>query len=311
MKNADINGGVRDSASYITGAGIGVLNMSGNAELAIQLDGSNTVSASTGVHVYANSGAASLTITGSGSLNISGSSSGILVQSNSGDATLTIQNADVEAAGTISAGNGVNVRSNSSSNASLTVNGGSLTASGSLGILYDSSGSDTVPNTTALTISNSALVDARGGGIGAGSTTNLQPVSPSGNGIVFNGDKGTVYGSVTLQENLTIGEDESLTLDDGASLDANGHNVIVDGGTIDDSLKNSLGDSVKYTPTITTTSPLSNGTMGTYYEQTLAADGTTPITWSVSNGDLPAGLSLKGNTISGTPATAGTLYTLP
>ncbi len=306
LKNAYINGGVRDSASYITGAGIGVLNMSGNAELAIQLDGSNTVSASTGVHVYANSGAASLTITGSGSLNISGSSSGILVQSNSGDATLTIQNADVEAAGTISAGNGVNVRSNSSSNASLTVNGGSLTASGSLGILYDSSGSDTVPNTTALTISNSALVDARGGGIGAGSTTNLQPVSPSGNGIVFNGDKGTVYGSVTLQENLTIGEDESLTLDDGASLDANGHNVIVDGGTIDDSLKNSLGDSVKYTPTITTTSPLSNGTMGTYYEQTLAADGTTPITWSVSNGDLPAGLSLKGNTISGTPATAGT-----
>lgn len=35
LKNAYINGGVRDSASYITGAGIGVLNMSGNAELAI------------------------------------------------------------------------------------------------------------------------------------------------------------------------------------------------------------------------------------------------------------------------------------
>lgn len=78
---------MRDSASYITGAGIGVLNMSGNAELAIQLDGSNTVSASTGVHVYANSGTARLTISGDGSLTASGTvNSGIMVQSNSGDA---------------------------------------------------------------------------------------------------------------------------------------------------------------------------------------------------------------------------------
>lgn len=48
-----------------------------------------------------------------------------------------------------------------------------------------------------------------------------------------------MYGDVTLQEDLTIGEGESLTLDDGASLDANGHNVIVDGGTLDESIKNS------------------------------------------------------------------------
>ena len=255
LKNAYINGGVRDSASYITGAGIGVLNMSGNAELAIQLDGSNTVSASTGVHVYANSGAASLSITGSGS----------------------------------------------------------LTASGNPGILYEVSGTSAVPDTVTLTISDSALVDAREGGIGAGYIGNLSGVSPTDDsvGIVFGLDlsdskAGTMYGNVTLQGNLEISEGESLTLDDGASLDANGNNVIVDGDALDEGIKNSLGDSVKCAPTITTTS-LSNGTVGTYYEQALAADGTTPITWSVDSASLPAGLSLDVSTgvISGTPKAEG------
>ena len=48
-----------------------------------------------------------------------------------------------------------------------------------------------------------------------------------------------------------------------------------------------------------------DGTVGTYYEQILAADGTTPITWSVSNGTLPNGLNLNENTgvISGIPTT--------
>ena len=113
------------------------------------------------------------------------------------------------------------------------MDGGSLTASGSPGILYDSSGSGTVPKTTALTISNSAIVDARGGGIGAGLLQDLEKVSPADDsvGIVFDGDDGTVYGSVTLQEDLTIGEGESLTIPDGASLDTNGK-LTVDGGTL-------------------------------------------------------------------------------
>lgn len=52
---------------------------------------------------------------------------------------------------------------------------------------------------------------------------------------------------------------------------------------------------------------MSNGTVGTYYKQTLAADGTAPVTWSVSNGTLPAGLSLNASTgeISGTPTAQG------
>ena len=80
--NPDIPGG-----TIIAGAAIGVANTNGDAELTIQLEGANIISASTGVHVYANSGTARLTISGDGSLTASGTvNSGIMVQSNSGDA---------------------------------------------------------------------------------------------------------------------------------------------------------------------------------------------------------------------------------
>ena len=58
-----------------------------------------------------------------------------------------------------------------------------------------------------------------------------------------------------------------------------------------------------------TTDTLPNGKVGEAYSQTLSADGTTPITWSVENGDWPTGLSLNKDTgeISGTPTAAGTV----
>jgi len=59
--------------------------------------------------------------------------------------------------------------------------------------------------------------------------------------------------------------------------------------------------------TITTTCPLPNGTVGAAYSQSLTATGgTTPYTWTISAGALPAGLDITGNTITGTPTTAGT-----
>ena len=56
-----------------------------------------------------------------------------------------------------------------------------------------------------------------------------------------------------------------------------------------------------------TTSALAGGTVGTPYSQTLAATGGAPITWSVSGGALPSGLSLSAaGVISGTPTASGT-----
>ena len=43
-----------------------------------------------------------------------------------------------------------------------------------------------------------------------------------------------MYGDVELQEDLEIGEGESLTLDDGASLDTDGYTLTVNGGTLTD-----------------------------------------------------------------------------
>ena len=323
LHNATIKESVSsDTSTYVAGAAIGVVNQNGAAELTINLVGTNTIAnVSAAIHVFASSdstGAASLTITGSGSLKASGSvNPGILVQSNSGDATLRIKDAEVEATVTSSSGYGVMVRagSSSSSSASLSVDGGSLTATGSgndgAGIRYTFGGGTSGSGRPSLTVSENAIVKAinnNGGGIVTNSSTTPQvgaDSTESNGGIVFNGKNGTVYGSVTLQEDLTIGEDESLSLSDGASLNADGHNVIVDGGTLGEDIKNSLGDSVKYPPTITTTT-LPNGTVGETYNQTLAADGTAPIAWSVTTGSLPAGLILKNDgTITGIPTAQG------
>ena len=67
-----------------------------------------------------------------------------------------------------------------------------------------------------------------------------------------------------------------------------------------------ISESTAAAPTITTDT-LPNGKVGEAYSQTLTADGTTPITWSVSGSALPEGLTLNETTgeISGTPTAAG------
>ena len=253
LHNATIKESVStDTSTYVAGAAIGVHNQNGVAELTITLEGTNTIEdVSAAIHVFASStstGAANLTITGNGSLNASGSyNPGIRVQSNTGNGTLAITGAKVTASSS-SGGNGVQIRVGNGSNASLTVNGGSLTATGSGvsrgGIEFQFGSSESGPGTPSLNVSGSAIVKASGDTEGI--TSNSSPVTPSGTGIVFNNGTGTVYGNVTLQEDLTIGEGESLKLDNGASLNAGDYDVIVDGGTLDEGLAESLDDSVIY-----------------------------------------------------------------
>ena len=69
-----------------------------------------------------------------------------------------------------------------------------------------------------------------------------------------------------------------------------------------------ISENAAAAPSITTSS-LPDGKVGEAYSQTLTATGTKPITWSIENGDLPAGLSLNKDTgeINGTPTAAGTV----
>ena len=60
-------------------------------------------------------------------------------------------------------------------------------------------------------------------------------------------------------------------------------------------------------PAITTASPLPNGKLNEAYSQTLDAEGTMPITWTLLSGALPDGLSLTSDgVVSGTPVMDGT-----
>ena len=265
LSGATIKGG-SDVVSIPYGSGIYAQGSSNQpVTLTIELIGENTITGTFGIYVNAEINASSygtnatLTIMGdnNGSLEVSGSNNGIYVKSGTGNASLNIKNVAVTSSTNDNYAAGVYVMSSNyatnSPNISLSVDGGSLTASGTGsrdGILFYVGSSQATGATTSLTVSNNAIVDARNGGISALKISETLPTpTPTGensSGIVFDGSTGTVYGSVTLQEDLTIGEGESLTLDDGANLDAGGHNMIVDGGTLDEGLAESLDDSVIY-----------------------------------------------------------------
>ena len=307
LHNATIKESVSmDTSTLIAGAAIGVLNQKGDANLTITLEGDNTIAeVGEGIYVLASStGGATLTITGGGSLNASGSvNSGIMVQSNTGNGTLAITGAKVTASSSKGA-NGVQIRCGVSSNASLTVNGGSLTATATgsnSGINFLFGGGVSGSGTPSLNVSNSAIVKASGGT--GGITSNSSPVTPSGTGIVFNNGTGTVYGDVTLQEDITINQGESLTIEDGASLNTGNNKVTVNGGTLNGEDK--ITGTVKYTPSITTAS-LPEGKVNEEYATSLSANGSEPITWNVTDGNLPTGLNLSTNgKITGIPTAPG------
>ena len=180
--------------------------------MTIQLVGNNTVeNVTTEIYVLEHSsstGAASLTVTGDGSLTADGSSKGIWVQSNGGGATLEINNPKVEAErGNFSGDAGVMVQAGDSSGASLTVDDGSLTATGtgSESGIHFQFGSNTGSGASSLTVSGNTIVRASGG-IYDNSSANIQIKTDDNysGGIVWNGKDGTVYSDVELQEDLKI-----------------------------------------------------------------------------------------------------------
>lgn len=326
LKGAKISGSYHQYNNPYT-AGIYAQGSSGQSvTLTIKLIGENTITGTYGIFLNAEISASSygtnatLTIMGdnNGSLEVSGSNNGIYVKSGTGNASLNIKNVAVTSSTNDNYAAGVNVQSGAnatgSPNISLSVDGGSLTASGtgsSDGIWFYVGSSQATGATTSLTVSENAIVDARNGGISALKILETLPTpTPTGDnrsGIVFDGSTGTVYGNVTLDESLTINQGETLTVPEGSSLNGNGN--LTNSGTIINhgTLTGDVGGSgtVITAPKITTAdTDLPDGTVGTEYKQTLTATGSN-IRWS--SNDLPAWLTLDSDgTISGTPTTANT-----
>lgn len=288
-----------------------VIAFSQTADVSLKIvvsQGTSTITGTGGIRVESTTGNASLSIKGSGSLDVEpkGSNSGITLCS-SKNTNLDIDGADVTASSPAQYGVYLISSTDASSTSTITVNNGSLTTggNGNVGIYYYWSGTSNA-GTSSLTVSGNAVVDTRnsriltnnketGVQVGAGSDGN--------GGIVFNGKNGTVYGDVTLQEDLEIGNDETLTIGKDASLTVPDGKTLTNNGTIINkgTLTGDVGGIGTVTPKITTDS-LPNGTVDTEYKQTLIADGTAPITWSVTGGSLPDGLSLsEDGVLSGTP----------
>lgn len=289
-----------------------VIAFSQTADVSLKIvvsQGTSTITGTGGIRVESTTGNASLSIKGPGSLDVEpkGSNSGITLCS-SKNMNLDIDGADVTASSPAQYGVYLISSTDASSTSTITVNNGSLTTGGNgyVGIYYYWSDTNNA-GTSSLTVSGNAVVDTRNSRImtsNSGTGVQVGAGSDGNGGIVFNGKNGTVYGDVTLDESLTINEGETLTVPDGSSLNCNDN--LTNNGTIivekGGNLEGEPGGKVVYAPTITTTD-LPNGTVDAEYKQTLTADGTAPITWRITDGSLPDGLSLNESTgeISGTP----------
>ena len=305
LNGATING-AHDATLPPYGSGIYALCSSKQpVALTIELIGTNTITGNYGIYVDAQQGGivgtdASLLIQNSidyGILKVSGSSHGIYVKSGTGDASLTINNASVVASCRSSYGggyDGVCVHSGSDATSSpklsLTVDGGSLTTSaskGNDGIQFYVGAHGVTSETTSLSVTNNAIVDARNGGISA-SGVSVNPnvtIGSTGStgGIVFDGTEGTVYGDVTLDESLTINQGETLTIPKGSSLDMGGNEITVaSGGKLDGT---PTGGTVVYGPTITKQPEAQSVTVGQTATFTITANGSEPLSYQWQKSD--------------------------
>ena len=335
LRGATIQGGTNTGPAPF-GSGIYAPCSEGQSvALTIELIGTNTITGNYGIFVDAQQGEtvgtdASLLIQNSGdggSLEVSGSYHGIYVKSGTGNASLNIKNVAVTSSTNSNYDAGVYVSSsteaNVSPNLSLAVNGGSLTASGtgsSDGILFYVGDSSATNATTSLTVTDHAIVDARNGGISALKISETLPTpTPTGNnssGIVFDGSAGTVYGSVTLQDDLKIKSGETLTVPNGSSLNCNekltnNGTILASGGTVTGSLS---GGSEVTTPSISAQPTGQTVTEGSAAEFSITASDAQTYQWqqntdSGSNwANIESATSAKYTTEATTTSMSGYQY---
>ena len=228
------------------------------------------------------------TVTATGMACTSGISSGIFAESNGADIQIAIENSTV------------------------TATGGSA-AKGSYGILARTTGTD---KSADVTIDGNSVVRANTTGDNgkpiSGKTVNKE------NGIVFENGKGTVYGSVTLQEDLTVDTGETLTIPDNATLtipdgvtltnsgDITNEGTIINSGTLNIEQGGTLTGEVTGNPVVYTVTVQTDGKGSASASATTAAAGTTVTLtakpdsgyrlarWEVVEGDV----TISGNSFT-------------
>ena len=252
-RDVTVGGGVTYPGSVIA------FSQSADVSLTIEVSqGTSNITGTGGIRVVSKAGDASLSISGPGSLevkNVSNDSGIVLIGSK--NVNLGINSADV----TISNVQyyGVQLAAGDACKSTATINDGNLTVSDSVVGIYFMRLYTSGPS--SLTVSGNAMVDTEGktGGIINGFPDSFQiGADGESGGIVFNGNSGTVYGNVTLQEDLeigtdetlTIGKDASLTVPDGKTLTNNGTINVESGGKLEG--KTTGNGTLKIAPTITT-----------------------------------------------------------
>ena len=186
LKNATIIG-VPDNVNTV-GAGIYAASSSGPVSLNIVLEEENKVSGWNGINV-SSGGDASLNISGSGSLTVSGlSGNGIgIFMSSQNSANLTIEEASVTALGSQDGGSGVRLITSQTGSPSLTieVKGGSLQASGETNGIHFLSNVNDATVVANLKVSGNAMVKASSITTtkdGTGSAPELKPAASGSDG---------------------------------------------------------------------------------------------------------------------------------
>ena len=163
----------------------------------------------------------------------------------------------------------------------------------SLGATFDVNG-NTISFNTALPSGSATITKAGIGPLYIGADTGTAPFTWSATGLppglTIDPTTGVISGTPTADGLFSVTIEVT---NEAGSGDAT-FNLVVDPADPN-------------APAITTNS-LPNGEIGVAYSETLAATGATPITWSLTSGDLPDGLILYSTTgsIYGTPTTSGT-----
>ena len=225
---------------YLSGATIGKGTVSGGTHsiyafgesgvsLTIHLAGESHLSSGVPIYVTSDTGNTELNIEGDGKLNAEGTAwgnGGIFLKSGAkmttgGGSYLNITDG-AEVVSNCTNSTAVMFYARPGGEAILTVMDASLTANGwspggeARGIFFSRlDGTGTAK--FYLRLANNAVVRTNKVAVLSGHTLQYQYNTTSG-GMCFNGDAGTVYGPVTLQEDLSIGEGETLTIYQGASL---------------------------------------------------------------------------------------------